>query len=104
MFRGQFSEEWRDVREKCLRTIKAREQKVLKDWCKLIEYNEPVGYHLDIMEGIVTLYVGRIGQTIGKGKNIPLLKQLLEREYHREFEVSLIEVRGGFINVGEDND
>ena len=70
----------------------------------MIGYDGPIGYHLDILEGVVTLYVGRIGEVIGHGKNVPILKQMLEREYHREFEVSLIEVRGGFVNVGEDDD
>lgn len=91
---------WQKFRAEALEYEANRERTVLEEWLDMVDYNEPVGYYLDRYHNVMVIYATRIGVLIGKGGvHIEELKKKLLEEYGRDFEVTFVEIRGGFVNV-----
>lgn len=93
-------ERWQQFREEALEYEANRERTVLEEWLGMMNYIEPVGYYLDTYRNVMTIYATKIGVLIGKdGVHVEELKKKLLEEYGRDFEVTFVEIRGGFVNV-----
>lgn len=91
---------WQKFREEALAYAANRERTVLQEWLDMVDYIEPVGYYLDTYHNVMVIYATRIGVLIGKGGvHVEELKKKLLEEYGRDFEVTFVEIRGGFVNV-----
>lgn len=93
-------EEWQEFRAKCLEVARTIEQRLIEQWCKESNVKTPVGYYRDCVKHVFTVYTNRPGELIGKGgKNIEKFKADLLEEYKHEYDVKIVEVRGGFANL-----
>ena len=79
--------------------MKIKEESILKKWLKEIKVeDEPIGYYADLSNNVMEIYTNHPGQLIGKGGiGYESLKNILNEEFGREWNVKFIEVRGGFI-------
>lgn len=90
-------EAWLEFRAEAHAFMKNKEETVIKKWLNEIGYTEPVGYYRNIFKREMEIYATRLGCLIGKaGKDINKFKKMLTEEFGGEWEVKLIEVRGGF--------
>ena len=93
-------ESWQKFRAEALNHEAKRQENILNEWLGMMDYVEPVGYYLDTYRNVMVIYATRIGVLIGKGgSNVEVLKKMLLEEYGRGFEVTFVEIRGGFVNV-----
>ena len=93
-------ERWQQFRAEALEHEANRARTVLQEWLDVVDYIEPVGYYLDTYHNVMVIYTTRIGVLIGKGGvHVEELKKKLLEEYGRDFEVTFVEIRGGFVNV-----
>lgn len=91
---------WQQFREEALTYEANRSKTVVEEWLDKIDYIEPVGYYLDTYNDVMTIYAMRIGVLIGKGGiHVEELKKMLLEEYGRDYDVTFVEIRGGFVNV-----
>lgn len=93
--------EFNRFRDECHSYMVAKENAILKKWLEEIggKY-EPIGYYRNMSTNTMEIYTKRPGMIIGKrGTNIESLKKMLADEFHGEWDIKLIEVRGGFINT-----
>ena len=90
---------WMEIRAESIRISKERNRKLIEDWCRECHVTSPIGYYNDYC-GVITIYTDRPGYLIGRGgEKIQKFKEALKQEFHREYEVKLIEVRDGFVNL-----
>lgn len=95
-----YDEDWENFRAEVHEWVKQREEGLLKRWIDEIGCKDPVGYYRDAYNKTMELYSTRPGALIGKtGVNIDRLKQMLTDEFHGDWRVKLVEVRGGFVNI-----
>lgn len=93
-------ESWQQFRGECLRIAREREEAVIEKWLKQISYKEPVGYYRNSLDHEMEIYTTRPGVLIGKaGTTIREFEMMLSEEFHGEWKVKLIEIRGGFANL-----
>lgn len=95
-----FDEEWDEIRADAHAFMKDKEESLIKKWLEKIDYpyKEPVGYYRNSWKHELEIYSTRVGQLIGKaGVNVGLLKKMLQDEFHGEWKVKFVEVRGGFV-------
>lgn len=90
---------WMEIRAESIRISKERNRKLIEDWCRECHVTSPIGYDNNY-DGIMTIYTDRPGYLIGKGgESIQKFKEALKQEFHREYEVKLIWVKDGFVNL-----
>jgi ribosomal protein S3 len=100
-----YSEEavWLNIRSEAHNFMKEREERVIKQWLNEIGYIELIGYYRNSWKREVEIYATKPGVLIGKaGTNIEKFKHMLIEEFGGTWAVKLIEIRGGFISIGED--
>lgn len=94
-------ESWENFRAEALAYMRNKEENLLKKWlndigCKKII----IGYYRDTRNYTMEIYSTRPGVLIGKaGINVDKLKKMLSEEFHGEWKVKFVEIRGGLINV-----
>ena len=95
-----FDEEWEEMREDVYLYMKNKNEALLKRWLSDIGYKDPVGYYVNLSDNVVEIYTTRPGVLIGRaGVNVDVLRQMLAKEFHREWQVKFVEIRGGFVQV-----
>ena len=91
---------WQKFREEAFAFTKKRDEVIIKMWLNEIGYTEPVGYYRNSWKREMEIYATKPGCLIGKaGMNINKFKQMLTEEFGREWEVKLVEIRGGFVGI-----
>lgn len=91
--------DWMEFRAEAIRFAKERNSKLIDTWCKECGVTTPIGYYND-HNGTMTIYTDKPGWLIGKGgEKVNKFKEALKQEFHREYEVKFVEVRGGFANL-----
>ena len=97
-----FDEGWEEFRAEVHAFMKDKEESLIKKWLEKIgyTYKEPVGYYRNSWKKEMEIYSTRVGQLIGKaGVNVDLLEKMLRDEFHGEWKVKFVEVRGGFVQI-----
>lgn len=93
-------EAWQEFRGECLTYVKNWERSVVEKWLNQIGYKEPVGYFRNRFTREMEIYTTRPGVLIGKaGATVKQFEKMLSEEFHGEWKVRFIEIRGGFANV-----
>lgn len=91
--------EWQQLRGEILWHQANRNRKLIEKWCRECGITSPIGYDNDL-NGVMTIYTKYPGQLIGRGGEfINKFKADLKEEFGRDYEVKFVEVRGGFVNV-----
>lgn len=91
---------WQKVREEALAFNEDIEKSLIKKWLNEINYTEPIGYFRNSWKREMEIYATRPGLLIGKaGAHINKLKIMLTEEFGGEWEIKLIEIRGGFVGI-----
>ena len=106
MFNNDFDNSWEDLRAEAHAFMKEKEENLIKNWLYKIgyKYKEPVGYYINICNNTMEIYSHRVGALIGKaGMNVDELKKMLSDEFHGEWKVKFTEIRGGFVEL-QNND
>jgi len=92
--------DWMEFRAEAHAFMKNKEETLLKKWLESIKYEKPVAYYFDLSNKEVTLYTTNPGILIGKaGVDIYRFQDMVSEEFHGEWKVKLVEVRGGFVQV-----
>lgn len=102
MIDEDFDEDWENFRAEAHRYAKEREETLLKNWLDKIGYKdkEPIGYFRNVCNNTMEIYSRRVGVLIGRaGINVDELKKMLSEEFHGEWRVKFIEIRGGFVTI-----
>ena len=98
-----FNESWEQFRSECIKFARERDETVIKKWLDSIGFTEPVGYYMASWKNKIEIYTTRPGMLIGKaGIHIQEFKRMLAEEYgeyHGEWNVEFVEIKGGFVNV-----
>ena len=94
-------ESWENFRAEALAYVRNAEENLLKKWLNDIGCKEIIiGYYRNTYNNTMEIYSTRPGILIGKaGINVNKLKKMLSEEFHGEWKVKFIEIRGGFVNV-----
>ena len=96
----EYENEWQKLRGEVLWHYSNLNKKLIEEWCKECGVTTPIGYDNDSGDGVMTIYAKHPGQLIGRGgEYIDNLKAKLKREFNRNYQVKLVEVRGGFVNI-----
>lgn len=91
---------WMRFREEALEYSANMERTVIEQWLGKIGYTDPVGYYRDNLHNIMQIYSTRPGVLIGKaGVNAEELERMLLEVFGRDYKVTFVEIRGGFVNV-----
>ena len=100
MYDEQEEMAWQKFREEAFSFAKNRDETVIKMWLNEIGYTDPVGYYRNSWKREMEIYATRLGCLIGKaGTDINKFKKMLNEEFGGEWEVKLVEVRGGFVQI-----
>lgn len=76
-----------------------RNTKILNEWCNEAEVKSPIGYYNDLDASII-IFTDSPGRLIGKaGMLVEKYKEQFNEEFHRDYKINFIEVRGGFANI-----
>lgn len=97
-----FDDSWEQFRAEALAYAKDRNETLIKTWLNKIGYKDknPIGYYICSSNKTIEIYSTRPGALIGRaGINVDELKKMLTDEFHGEWKVKFIEIRGGFVNV-----
>ena len=95
-----YDNDWEEFRAEVYEWMKNKEETLLKKWLDNIGYKEPIGYYRDAWNKTMEIYSTRIGVLIVKaGANIDELKKMLSDEFHGEWKVKFVEIRGGFVQI-----
>lgn len=90
--------EFLKVRADAASFMRDKEQSLIKRWLAVMKYTNPVGYYVDRWHNVIEIYTTNPGWLIGKGgEGISIFRQMVNLESNRDWEIKLIEVRGGFI-------
>lgn len=97
-------DEFQILRGEALEYMKNLEESMLKRWLFEIGYNEPIGYYRNISSRTMEIYATRPGLLIGRaGVDVDKLKRMLTDEFHGEWKVKFIEIKGGIIDITKCN-
>ena len=100
MYNNEEEIAWQKFREESFKFTKEREERVIKEWLNEIGCAEPVGYFRNSWKKEMEIYTTIPGPLIGKaGININKFKKLLSKEFGGEWDVKIIEIRGGFVGI-----
>lgn len=92
-----WEDDFQRLREEALEFSYNRNKKLIEDWCRKAGVTTPVGYYNDYKT--IHIYTDKPGLLIGKGGElVNRFKEFLKSEFHRNMEVNIIEIRGGFVN------
>lgn len=95
-----YDDEFDKLRCEAHRFMKNKEESVIKQWLSGIGYDRPVGYFRDSLNKRIEIYTTNPGILIGRaGVEVEKLKQLMTKEFHGNWEVNFIEIRGGFVQI-----
>ena len=97
-----FDEDWENLRAEAHRYMKEKEENLLKNWLDKIGYKdkEPIGYFRNVCNNTMEIYSRRVGALIGRaGINVDELKKMLSDEFHGEWQIKFVEIRGGFVTI-----
>ena len=93
-------ESWEEFRAEALEFMKNKIETLIKKWLEGIGYKETVGYYRNSATKTMEIYSTRPGILIGKaGCHVEQLREMLTNEFHGEWKVKFIEIRGGFVNI-----
>lgn len=91
---------WLAFRADALEYMRNKEETLIKNWLNSICYKETVGYYRNSATKTMEIYSTRPGILIGKaGCHVEQLREMLTNEFHGEWKVKFIEIRGGFVNI-----
>lgn len=98
--------EFQRFKSECLESMNNKYRTVLENWCKQIGYKYPIAYSRNYkntengIDKILKIFTKHPGIMIGKaGKNVDLLKEMLDKEFISGYAIEFVEVRGDFINL-----
>ena len=95
-------EEFEKVRADAHKWMQDKNRKLIENWCKEAKYTRPVGYYNDL-RGTMTIYAEYPGLLIGRtGIYINKFKEVLKKEFHKDYEVRFEEIRGEIVNCMEE--
>ena len=91
-------EEFEEMRSDAHRWMCETDKALIENWCKEAHYTRPVGYYNDL-NGTMTIYAEYPGYPIGRaGVHIYKFKESLKEEFHRDYEIKFVEIRGEIVN------
>lgn len=91
--------EWMQAREDASIYMKNRNTKIIDAWCSEAHVTSPVGYYNDL-DGCITVFTDCPGALIGRaGTLVEKYKIQFNEEFHKDYKINFIEVRGGFANI-----
>ena len=94
-------EEFEEMRAELRKYMQDTNRKLIENWCKEAKYTRPVGYYNDL-RGTMTIYAEYPGHLIGRtGIYINKFKEVLKKEFHKDYEVRFEEIRGEIVNCME---
>ena len=97
--------DWDEIRWDAHEYMRNRKEAILKEWLTTITGGKritTIGYNFNLHNKHLKIYSDHPGMLIGKGgKDVDLLKQMVNKEFHGEWKVDLIEVYDGFLTIGE---
>lgn len=87
------------MREDAIDFMRKRYETILNKWCEEAKVETPVGYY-DNHNGVFEIYTDKPGHMIGKGGELyNKFAAILSEEFHRNYQIKFVEVRGGFANT-----
>ena len=96
---------WEEIGLEAHEYIMSRKEAILKEWLTNItggNYKLTIGYNFNMPAKHLKIYSKHPGMLIGKGgEYIDLLKQILNKKFHGEWTVDMIEVNDGFLTIGK---
>ena len=100
-----WDESWENFRAEAYEFMKNKEETLLKNWLSDIGCKElTIGYYRDSSNKTMEIYSTRVGALIGlAGANVKKLEEMLSEEFYGDYQVTFIEVRGGFVNYVRSN-
>lgn len=91
---------WDVVHPKWYQFAKKRTDNILQMWCDEVGFKDPIGYHNNRNDCVMTIYTTRPGEVIGKGgETVKRLKTILSDKFKRPYTVKLVEIRGEFFHI-----
>lgn len=95
-------EEFEEMRAEAHKWMQDKNRKAIENWCNEAKYTRPVGYYNDL-KGTMTIYAEYPGCLIGRaGVFVNKFKESLKEEFHRDYEIKFVEIRGEIINCKEE--
>ena len=95
-------EEFEEMRSDAHRWMCETNKALIENWCKEAHYTRPVGYYNDL-NGTMTIYAEYPGYLIGRaGVYVNQFKESLKEEFHRDYEIKFVEIRGEIVNCKEE--
>lgn len=92
--------EWLKTREDAHDFMLNRNKKLIEEWAKSAGVKTPIGFYND-SNGTLTIYTDKCGQLIGyHGETVNYFKEVLKKEFGKEYKINFVEVKGGFVNLG----
>lgn len=93
---------WQEFRAEAFKLAKETDLRVIETWLTEIGFKEPVGYYNNRGDAVMEIYTNRPGVLIGKaGSSVKRFEEILTTEFHRDYNVKFVEIRGGFANLKE---
>ena len=94
--------EFEEMRAEVHNFMRDKNRTLIENWCKEAHYTRPVGYYNDL-NGTMTIYAEYPGYLIGRaGVHIYKFKESLKEEFHRDYEIKFVEIRGEIVNCKEE--
>lgn len=88
-----------EMRADAIEFMRKRYTTILNKWCKEAGVKTPVGYY-DNHQGVLEIYTDKPGYLIGKGGELyDKFTAILSEEFHWNYQIKFVEVRGGFANT-----
>ena len=96
-------EAFEEMRAEVRKYIQDTNRKLIENWCNEAKYTRPVGYYNDL-RGTITIYAEYPGRLIGRaGVYVYKFKENLKEEFHRDYEIKFVEIRGEIVNCKEES-
>ena len=98
-----FDKEFEEMRAEVHNFMQDKNKTLIENWCKEAKYTRPVGYYNDL-RGTMTIYAEYPDYLIGRaGVHIYKFKESLKEEFHRDYEIKFVEIRGEIVNCKEES-
>lgn len=92
-------DEFQEMRAYATEFMHKRYTTIINKWCKEAGVETPVGYYAN-HQGVLEIYTDRPGYLIGKGGELyNKFAAILSDEFHQDYSIKFVEVRGGFANT-----
>jgi len=90
--------DWMQMREEASNYVRNKNTKILNNWCAEAHVTSPIGYYNDYET--LTVFTDSPGKLIGKaGTLIEKYKAEFNEEFHGDYKIKFVEIRGGFANI-----